>query len=533
MWNKFFHLEKNFQITLATGALLMLGIPVGIACLYLGGVVGESPCYMCWDERSGMIFLGALMLFMVRYGLRRKYLAMYAFWCFFGLYMSMRHTGNHIWRDMDQGFGNAIFGVHTYAWAIFVYWMAVISIALIVLFLQKGSEVSHDLATGVDTAKPMSRYSNFIAGLCVIVTGLNVVQAFFEFGPPPFLGNGRQVRTTLDITKSSQNWTTYIWKNVFKASSLRGFWTAEKPWIAGENEHVSIAMNDDPAAGPAVLNPTTLRLKATYHLPFEPVGFFGKGAVAGFDWNETLQKFAFITTNTGIYYTDAELSKVTDKAILDYPNGNDLVKIVDAAFMGDRLIGMGYNKTFFASALKDPQTVKDYDWWQWRTFLEATPGMVPDEKLKWVRPFLMTSRAKFTFVGSTAFNKDANELYLVTVPNERTKQSILLTFDGTDNQVLSERVLKPAAQLSLKDKRTVADYYVTGLTRLTDGKLLALSRNYRSLLVIDPKKALIESVYGLPSDVADPHSLTIAQGDLLMLGRKDGKDVVYRIEFPR
>jgi disulfide bond formation protein, dsbB family len=46
--------EKNFDFVMATAVLLMLAIPVGIANIYLGYVIGEGPCTLCWWERIGM-----------------------------------------------------------------------------------------------------------------------------------------------------------------------------------------------------------------------------------------------------------------------------------------------------------------------------------------------------------------------------------------------------------------------------------------------------------------------------------------------
>ena len=57
--------EKYFNIAMLWAVLLILVIPVGIANVYLGYVLGESPCTLCWYERFGMITIGFLGLFMV------------------------------------------------------------------------------------------------------------------------------------------------------------------------------------------------------------------------------------------------------------------------------------------------------------------------------------------------------------------------------------------------------------------------------------------------------------------------------------
>ena len=52
MLKKFFESEKNFNLLIATEVLLILAIPVGIANVVLGYIIGESPCTLCWFENA-------------------------------------------------------------------------------------------------------------------------------------------------------------------------------------------------------------------------------------------------------------------------------------------------------------------------------------------------------------------------------------------------------------------------------------------------------------------------------------------------
>ena len=90
MFDKFFSSQKALRYTLATGALLLIAIPVGIACIGLGFIMGENPCIMCWGERFAMVYLGVLLMMMLRYGLKTRYLAAYALWAFIGMYTGKR-----------------------------------------------------------------------------------------------------------------------------------------------------------------------------------------------------------------------------------------------------------------------------------------------------------------------------------------------------------------------------------------------------------------------------------------------------------
>ena len=521
MFEKFFSSERCFRTLLTTGALLILGIPVGIAVFVLGFAIGENSCIMCWDERAGMMFLGVLLLFMTRYGVKMKYLAAYALWCFWGLYMAMRHVGNLIWRDLGQGFGNAIFGMHTYGWALFVYWAAVLSLGLILLFLWRGSAAARELASGEDRVKELNRYGKTVTAVCVLVLASNAFQALVESGIPPYAAIGRPARFTLDLPKAAHNWSAkHFWSHLTTLPKLRGPWDIEKPYIAGAQEKTSIVFDGNVAAG-GLAPAGDLSLLSRKDLPFEPRGFGGKAPVAGFDYSAELGKFGFLTTNAGVFFTDRDLGSVTDSAVFDYPNGNDLVKTADAFFMGGRLIGMAYNKTLYGTELKDPAKVDA--WWQWRIYREATPAVSP--LWGFDRPWLGTARAHLAFVTNAAYDKETDTLYSATVPNNKKKASVLLAFDMADRQVVSER------NIVVEGKKPI-DCYITGLAVAGNGKLFALSKQHKSLLVIDAASARVEKAFTLPAELSDPHSLCIAEGRLLVIDRKEGRDTVCELSMP-
>ncbi len=527
MFERFFTSERVFRFLLATGALLLVAIPVGIACFGLGFGIGENPCIMCWVERFAMVYLGVLLMMMLRYGVRTRYLAAYAFWAFAGLYFGLRHTGNLIWRDIGQGFGSAILGAHTYSWAVFVYWLAVLSLFFILLFMRKGQPAVDELAGHNTKQHDLKGYPKVVVIFSFIVILANAFQAFLENGLPPNLGKGRPARLTMDLSMASKDWNTKLWGNFVKPATLRGMWGTEKPWIAGINEKQASGFSSDPSAGPIAVSSDKLELLGKHVLPFKPEGWNGESAVTGVAWQPAMRKYGFVTGNAGIYYTDESFSKMTDRAILDYPNGNDLVSSVDATFMGTKLIGLAYNKTIYGSELVDPAKVDK--WWQWRIYREATPGFTPVWGFN--RPWLGTARAKLSYVTAAAYDGQTNSLYVVSAPNQFQKNTVLMTFDMADKTVVAERNLKPADGVQAKNPGKPLPYYLSGLAVL-DGKLIALSRNFLSLLVIDPATARVEKAIALPAGLTDPHSLTIADGKLVCLGREAGKDVAYELSLP-
>ena len=81
-----------------------------------------------------MAFIGVVALFMVRYGFKPKYLATMLVMAAVGLWSSFRHLGVHAARDVGQGFGLEIMGLHTQMWAEIVFWCVVMLFGL-ALFL--------------------------------------------------------------------------------------------------------------------------------------------------------------------------------------------------------------------------------------------------------------------------------------------------------------------------------------------------------------------------------------------------------------
>ena len=67
---------KTFYDIVCWGGLLIVLLPVGIANLILGYLLGDSPCTLCWAQRQQMAYIGVIALMMVRYGFKPKYLGM-------------------------------------------------------------------------------------------------------------------------------------------------------------------------------------------------------------------------------------------------------------------------------------------------------------------------------------------------------------------------------------------------------------------------------------------------------------------------
>ncbi len=117
----------------------------------------------------------------------------------------------------------------------------------------------------------------------------------------------------------------------------------------------------------------------------------------------------------------------------------------------------------------------------------------------------------------------------MSVPNEVTKKSILMKVDATDNLLSAESPLRAGEGLVMKEGRTLDDYYVTAMVEY-QGSLLAYSRQYSTLLIVNPETCRAENAYAMP-EMNALQSMTIRDGDLAMLDRRDGKDWVVTFDL--
>lgn len=327
----------------------------------------------------------------------------------------------------------------------------------------------------------------------------------------------------MDLSTAPERWTTSVWKRLGQPISLTGANTVDSPWVAGASEPKLFKFDESNANGAIENLKPALQLINESPLPFEATGFMGGGNAAGISGNADKQMFAVVTTEAGIYFTDPTF-KVTHRAVLDNMNGYDIRYTVDTAWVGDKVINTGDNKTLWAVEPTD----KDDEFKDWNTFRESTKNL----KTSWYRgrPVVTTVRAQKAHVGSIASNAKGSAFWFMSLPYEVSKQSILIKVDSGDLPPTSEMILRAAPALKLKKDRTLNDYYVVGMAE-HNGKLLAYSKQYATLLVIDPATALAVDAYAMP-ELSDAHSMTVKDGEIVMLGRKDGKDMIYRLALP-
>lgn len=524
--------EKNFNLVMTTAVAIILIVPVGMACVYLGFIKGESPCLLCGHERFGMVAVGVLGLFMVRYGVKIKYVALVFLCGFWFLFEGLRHVGNHAQRDIGQGFGEAMFGLHTYTWAFVVYWCVILAMALMLFFIRKDNVLGKDLLEPSVKIKEFSGYAKGVVALSTLIIFANVLQFLITNGPPPFGGSGDPVRFTPNIAQSSQYWDNKHWHENFRPNkwSLLGGNQGPKPWIAGvnEKEDKNYPFDTNPANSPIVSqNQTPLELIGSKDIGFKALSTYGKGNAGGIAYDRINNEFAIIGTGAAAYFTDENFAEFKEFATLDQVNGSDIPLSVDATFFdAGKLVATAYNKTIWGvekvSADKVDEKVR------WVFFREHKGDIMP--AFKGNRARIGTTRAKKNYILSLAKDPDSRYAYMLTVPAKKAPNVILLKFDTKDNTISEETILTFDKGLQLKEGAKVNSFYITGAD-IANGKMLAISKNYNALLVIDLASKAITGAYTLPS-VADASDIAIKGKELYILSREGGKDKVFIVKNP-
>ena len=483
--------EDRLRVILAWVVIVLVGGPVAGAVL-LGVLYGDSPCILCWAERTCMILIALCGLFVIRYGPKPRYLGVVILLGVWGVYMALRHSALHLARDVGQGFSAPILGVHTYMWALVIYAIALAVIGALLLFLKQ-------IAPAEGMREP-TRAGRFAVGLFIVVVAANALQAFASTGPPPFFGQGDPVR----LSWNPRHWVWSFEELEPYHISLRGSWTIPRPDPG--------SADPDPAHGPLAALPT-LAVSG-----WERIGAPLNGAVSGFARDSATGRFLVTTDRYGVYVLDSTLTRALHHVVMDKGFSVDLSPLAGAAFVGrDTLAVLSTNKSW---ALLTPVPRAD-DRAEWRHFLE-TDGQMSEVGLG----RFQTVRAHLMYALAFAFDKAEQELITVSAPNPRHHQLIVSRFARRDMTLSSEFEPRLTPGLTLPAAgRGPADYLVTGAA-VANHLLFAISAAYSTLLVVDLKARTLAAVCTVPG-LSHPVGLAIRGQDLL-LAQADGRVAVLR-----
>jgi hypothetical protein len=485
--------DDRLRTVLGWAVIVLTAGPVG-AAVWLGLVYGEAPCILCWAQRTSMVLIALLGLFVLRYGPRPRYIGMVVLLGAWGVFMSLRHAALHLARDVGQGFAAPYLGAHTYVWAWFVHWVVLGAVGVLLILLK-----DQPVAQGV---RDPGRVGRFAMGLFVVVVGANALQAFITTGPPPFIGQADPVRFSLN----PRHW---VWMNEDELAgriSLRGSWTIPRP------DPASIDVDPDPAHGPLADIPA-LNVEA-----WETVGAPLDGRLTGLARDPATGRYLAVTDRFAVYLLDSTRTRIEQRVEFDHQFSIDLTPLAGAAFMGDTLAALATNKSY---VLLRPDPAADADR-EWRHFRETTGGITELGRSRFA-----TVRARQMYVLSLAYDDQARELMTVAVPSPRHQRLVVSRFARDDMMLASEFVPRLGPGLALRgDDRSLAEYVVTGAV-VVDGLLYAISAAYSTLLVIDLDQTAVIAAYAVPG--VEPVGLA-ARGAELLVAQRDGRIAV--IERP-
>jgi len=479
---------------LAVAVLVLSLVPVGTAVFLLGFVYGDSPCVMCWEQRTGMVLVALTGLFVLRYGPRPKYLGLSVLLGAWGIFMGLRHTGMHAARDVGQGFSLEILGAHTYTWALFIFWICTVTMGVLLMLLREG-----ETSAEPRTLRPLE---SLAFSVFLIVAAGNMVQAFASTGPPPYMGQSDPVR--FSFTPKNWVWSLEEWSPA--PVSLRGRWAIEKPGVAG--------LPADPAAGPLGNLPVLpIREQRTLALPL-------RGTITDLAYEPATNRY-LVTTQSGVYITDGSLGRIAKYTVVDPGFSIDLGRFAGAAFLERKVVmAVGENKSFVVLREND-QADADKNF---RFFLESFDRF--DEVS---RSRLGTVRARMMYTMSLAFDPATKSIYTVTVPNAKVKRLVVSRFDRRDLTLSEEFMPALAAEAGLRlsgDKRSLDEYYITGAT-VDGGRLYAISAAFSTLLAIDLATHKVVEAYAIPG-LDRPVGLALKGDDFYIVGEGGALAVVAK-----
>jgi disulfide bond formation protein DsbB len=121
---------RNAIFTPLTLAVLALVIgPIGVAVFVLGFVHGDSPCVLCWAQRTGMVLIALTGLFVIRFGPRPRYIGLPALTGFGSTWPpALSLPGGR-----RPGFSAEILGRTPHLVDAFIYWISVVMMGMLLL----------------------------------------------------------------------------------------------------------------------------------------------------------------------------------------------------------------------------------------------------------------------------------------------------------------------------------------------------------------------------------------------------------------
>lgn len=474
---------KTFYDIICWGGLLIVLLPVGIANIVLGYFMGDSPCTLCWGQRQNMAYIGVVALFMVRYGFKPKYLATMLVMAAVGLYMSFRHLGNHAMRDVGQGFGLDVFGIHTQMWAEIVFWCVVMLFGLACFLAPRFDALIAEMRA--KPWRPLTTFYKAAFGIVAFIIASNTFQALWSTGLPPNWGQGDPVR--FSFNPKYVIWSADGWHGMWGGFNVLGKRDVKDPDFAyaPNAKKLGITFDNNAQNSPVVLN-GELKIAQTRAI---------EGVNQPINMISQVRGQYFIASKYNFWVLDKELKPTVSAEIDPWFSANVLDIVGITPYQDDAFVLMGTNKSVLRARLNpNADDVKGWaNFVEGRTQVEAVGGLG--------RARIDTERAKYSYIHSSA--TDGRYIFTATVPDNRNHKTFVISKALMADWTLSAEFV-PAADL--KDGRSLGELYVTGMV-YEDDKLYAVSKNFNTLLVIDIAAEEVTAAYAIPAELTDIRGL--------------------------
>lgn len=244
--------------------------------------------------------------------------------------------------------------------------------------------------------------------------------------------------------------------------------------------------------------------------------------ITGLDYDKVSGSFLVGTLKFELYEMDGELKNIKSYLRSTPDWIIQMEETVAASFFKGSVGIMSYNKTyeFFKSI---PNQNKEEANKAWRYLHDGYENFTLDFKDRYY-----TVRAKQQFILSWDHSEFYGEFFVASVPDDIKQSWSVASFSDSDNLLSSEFVPSFDDNLDVKEGRDINDYYITGMD--ANGEFIyLLSKQYSSILKLDPRTRKIVKVYGFKG-ANDAHALAIKDDKFYVASRENGVNKIFIFE---
>jgi disulfide bond formation protein DsbB len=162
------------SLAVTVNALGLYAVALVLAAAFAAQLwLNELPCPLCLLQRIQFAMLAIGPILNIRFGPRPSHYAVSLLTAAAGAAFAMRQVLLHIMPG-DPGYGSALFGYHYYTWAFIGFAVAIVLIALVLVFDRQFEADSQPVEVGA--------FARVAVWLVIGLTALNVISTLLECG---------------------------------------------------------------------------------------------------------------------------------------------------------------------------------------------------------------------------------------------------------------------------------------------------------------------------------------------------------------